>query len=169
MAKNDGVGVAAPTVVVLLGPKGAGKSHLGRLLDRRLGIAFLDVEAIFRAMADPADVATGYATVAQGVDVLLQRQPAVSLELTGAAPPTADLLNTLSRRHTVRLIAVRASLGLCFERIAARDASLHLPADEALIEKVHTLSTALDLDFDLVLENTGISDDELVARVRAVL
>lgn len=40
-------GNARPMIFVLVGPKGSGKSHIGDLISRKLGIPFLRVEPIF--------------------------------------------------------------------------------------------------------------------------
>ena len=37
--------------IVLVGPMGAGKSHLGRLLAARMGLAFFDLDAAIEAAA----------------------------------------------------------------------------------------------------------------------
>lgn len=38
---------ASRTVLVLIGPKGSGKTYIGSLVDRELGVRFLRVEPVF--------------------------------------------------------------------------------------------------------------------------
>ena len=157
-----------PTIFALIGPKGAGKSTLGRQLEHQLGIEFLDVEAIFRSLDDPTAVAEGYARVADAAGERIDHGLSVSLELTGAAPQTHDLLDTLATQAPVRLVALEAPLAICLERVRNRDASTHLPIAEGIVEKVHALSTALDLPWDLELDTTH-PVDTLVAQVAELL
>ena len=157
------------TVVVWVGAKGVGKSYLGRLAAERLGVGFVDVEAIFRAMPDPSSVRAGYRRVLDEVLRRLPRDRAVSLELTGAAPESADLLAQLADVSTLRLVRVRAPLDLCLQRIAARCATTHLPATEELIRRVHERSEELELPFDLVVESGVESDAQVAARLAPLL
>jgi len=158
------------TVFALIGPKGAGKSFLGRLAERQLGIAFADVEALALSMRSEERSAPYaiYSRVAQRVGKLAALGRDVSIDLTGASPDTARLLAQLEKTFTLRLVKVTAPLEECLRRIAARDPTRHLPADEAMIRKVHDLFTALTLDFDLVIENVGLSDGELIALWRTL-
>ena len=43
----------------------------------------------------------------------------------------------------------------CLRRVAGRDPGRHLPADDDLVRRVHTLVEQLDLDFDLELDGTA--------------
>ena len=147
----------------MIGPKGSGKTYLGRLLQARLAVGFVDVEAVFRGLPDPTRVSEGYDRVAGLVAERLQSEPAVSLELTGAAPETAGLLDGLGRIGTLRRVRVTAPLELCLARIAHRDADVHLPASEEVIRKVHAISDGLELAFDLTIES-GRDDEETVLR-----
>lgn len=157
------------TVLALIGPKGAGKTHLGRMLERELDVDFIDVEAVFRALPGPRDVAEGYSRVEALVSERLATRPTVSLELTGAAPEAEDLLRRLAEAATLRLVRVQAPLEVCLRRIAQRDASRQLPASEALIRQVHHISEALRLPWDLAVRTDQDSDAAVLDQVQALL
>jgi cytidylate kinase len=72
---NDGV---APLVIAIDGPAGAGKSTVGRALAERLGLAYLDTGAMYRAMTFaalrrgvPEGDLTEVAAMAPDVDIVL--------------------------------------------------------------------------------------------------
>jgi shikimate kinase len=43
------------TVVMLIGPKGSGKTHIGTVLEKRKGIKFLRVEPIWLRLSEGED------------------------------------------------------------------------------------------------------------------
>ena len=142
------------SVIVLVGPKGAGKSTVGRLLEESEGVLFVDVEGIFRNLADPSNVIAGYEQVGREVSKRLESARAVSIELTGAARETPELLRHLRRRHAVRMVRLTAPLAVCLRRIRQRDASRHLPSSEELVRKVHAISEALPWEFDITVDTS---------------
>lgn len=155
-------------VLVLVGPKGCGKSTLGRWLAADLGGHFLDVELIAREVlaTTGGKIDDGYsracfAAIASAID--RADGPLLILETTGAAPETEAFLDDLRRRHQVRLVRVRASKSVCSERIATRDASRQVDVPPELIEKMHALTEALSWQWDGEIDN-----DRGAARADAV-
>ncbi|MHC4956018.1 MAG: AAA family ATPase [Planctomycetota bacterium] len=157
------------TILALIGPKGAGKTYLGRLLEERLGVVFVDVEAVFRALPDPGRVGEGYDEVARQIAEHLHDAQAVSLELTGAAPEAKALLDHLETLAVLRKVRVLAPLDLCLERIAGRDAGVHLPTSEDVVERVHAISSALELDFDLTINAKDWNEAAVLRDIAAIL
>ena len=81
-----------------MGPKGAGKSHIGGLARDHLGIPFVDVEALFLALPEAQRASYApYSSIEDAVAESLERVDSVSLEITGASPHTAMLLAKLAR------------------------------------------------------------------------
>ena len=158
-----------PTVVILVGPKGAGKSTIGRQLSRASGVVFVDVEAIFRQLADPADVAAGYRQVAQEVEARLRQGAIATLEITGAAPQSEALIERLRERSHVLLVRLLAPVDLCWSRVTSRDASRHLPASEELVRRVHAVSEALSWKFDLTIDTAQNDVTRSVSSIRELL
>ncbi len=115
------------------------------------------------------DRSAGYARVEEEVARRLLTTQRVSIELTGASAHTGRLLERLQQRYAVRLVHVLAPLQTCLERVNARDASSHLPASETMIRQVHAISTSLDLDYDLSLDNAGATDADLLDAFRTIL
>jgi cytidylate kinase len=100
-------------IVTIDGPAGAGKSSAARLLAQRLGFAYLDTGAMYRAVTlaaleancDPADEAA--------VERLL---PGLQLEL----PPGRVLLNDVDVSTRIRTVEVTARSGAVASNLAVR-------------------------------------------------
>jgi shikimate kinase len=148
------------TVIVLVGPKGAGKTTLGRMIETSLGARFVEVEAIARRVLlesggriDERYARLTFDAVAAELDALAPSSPLLVIETTGASTGTSDLLAALRARHTVRLVRIDARADVCDVRIAARDASRHVAVPPGLVRDMYLRSTSLTLPWDLVLDN----------------
>jgi predicted kinase len=150
------------TVYVLIGPKGAGKSTLGRLLEERRGVRFLDVEAIFLALPE-AERRTDL-----GYRRLEERVAAIggdcSLELTGASPFTEGLLDRLRAGYRTRVVRVAAPLDECQRRVRSRAGS-HLPASDELVERVYGLSDAWEITDAVLVDGTRAFTEAVLDRI----
>lgn len=77
-------------VFVLIGPKGSGKTHVGRLLEKECGIRFLSVEKLGleniqkSKLKDLDLLKEGFLLEEQEIDRILGSEMAVSFENTGA-------------------------------------------------------------------------------------
>jgi len=88
--------VSSPLVIAIDGPSGSGKSSVSREVARRLGLAYLDTGAMYRAVcwavldagidaaADPAAVTT----LTRGLDLQLSTDPAVAGVRVGGSDVT---------------------------------------------------------------------------------
>jgi hypothetical protein len=156
-------------LVLPVGPKGSGKRHIGRTLERRLGVLFFHVEPPGLADHDECRAAgcqpvitDGIARVHPRLAEALRAHRHVCVETTGAAPEIlADLL-ALAPAETL-VVRVRAPLAQCLERIAARDPTQQIPMDEETIRKVDALSGAAAVTPALELDNVALTESEIVA------
>ena len=162
--------------VILVGPKGSGKSHIGRVLERRLGVHFLKVEPLWmahaarcRAAGREPDIAGGIAAVHPEVTRAIGRHRHVCVETTGASPEILDGLRSLAPPADTLVVRVRAPLALCLERIATRDPSHQIPMDLESIRNVHRLSLAAEVEAALVLDNVALSDREIASAFDSAL
>ena len=156
-------------LILLIGPKGGGKSHIGRLLEARSGVHFFHVEPHWMAYHEECarlgrerSIAEGIRRVRPAITEALQRHRHVCIETTGASREILDDLLSFGADHPLLLARIHAPLPVCLERIAARDQTHQIPMDEAGIRKVYELGAVLDLSFDLTLENTSLSDAQIV-------
>ena len=162
--------------VLLVGPKGSGKSHIGRLLERHLSVLFFHVEPLWmayykecQASGRPPVISEGIAQVHPLISDVLRTHEHVCVETTGAsAEILADLLSLKHPSETL-VARISAPLDLCLERIASRDQTKQIPMDAESVGKVYALSESLQLNADVTLENVDLSEAAIVSVFKKVL
>lgn len=162
-------------LILLVGPKGSGKTHMGRLLAERLGVHFFPVEPRWMAYHAACRIAGREPVVADGmrlvhpwIDVALERHRHVCVETTGASPEILKDLLRIGGRAGCIVVRLTAPLDRCLERIAARDPRHQITVERARVEEIHRISVALDLAADAVVENAGLDDDALLRALLVV-
>src|SRR6185369_15828667 len=83
-------------------------------------------------------------------------------ETTGASKYFASLASEFRTQYNVRLVRVLAPKDICAERIRARNQEQQIPVSEDTIEKMFSLSTALDLPWALELNNHPYLDGSAI-------
>lgn len=163
-------------IVVLIGPKGAGKTTLGRMLERPPDVRFLEVEAIAQrvlaAMGNVIDeryARRAFEAIAAQVELMAAAPGVIILETTGASEETPRFLDTLRQRHELRLVRVNARAETCATRIAERDPSRQVQVSPELVRLMHERTEALKLTWDLELINDPPLSREHVERAFAPL
>ncbi len=163
-------------VLVLVGPKGAGKTTIGHILAADLGLHFLRVEPLFlegRARlgsSHPQLEAVGFQAVLNAVRDALGRDEVVCFETTGASACVASLLEALQSEARVLLVRVLAAPEQCLTRIHSRDASIHIPVSDDQIERINAIAHTVAFPWTAELDNRGPLDRaSIVAAVRSLL
>lgn len=157
-------------VIVLVGPKGAGKTSIGEFLSGELGIRFLSVEPLFleaRARlgaSHPDPDRLGFEAVLASLAALLRECDVACLESTGASPHFPWLLAEMGKLARVALVRVLADPAQCIARIRGRDALAHIPASEEDIARINALACRKTLPWDAVIDNRGRFDGALIRR-----
>lgn len=163
-------------VIVLVGPKGAGKSTIGQLLATELGVHFLRVEPLFLELrarlgaGHPELERLGFQSVLERVREALSSHDTVCIESTGASTHVPGLLAALAELARVLLVRVRATPEQCLVRIAGRDASIHIPVSDDQVERINAIAVRVSLPWAAELDNRGRLDRAaVIATVRALL
>ena len=163
------------SVVIFVGPKGSGKTHIGSLLEKELGLKFLSVEKLGIANTKKSKL-TGYERVKESfreeeaeIDRILAQRDAMSLEATGASEYFLVVLGRLRSKYNVRLIRIVSPLETCYGRIKQRDAAAHLPVSEAMIKEINVKAARVDLEWDLTIDNSNqLSAAQIMAAFQKV-
>ena len=153
------------TLLVLVGPKGSGKTHVGTVIEARLGVRFIRVEPIFRALNNQPEA---FADVERQIGQALAEVRVVAIESTGIA---TEYMRALQERYQpVRMIRVHASAETCFRRFRARDASAHVPVSEGRFREINECAAQASFNWDCVLDNdAGLTEEEIADAVACVL
>lgn len=167
-----------PDLLLLVGPKGSGKSFIGELLERELGIPYVRPEAVvlrLRAAGRTPTVAESLAAIVASAEELARAASAraasaLTLDTTGASDELGAYLEALARVGRIRPIQVLARPEVCLARIRARDQAAHIPVEEEQIARINARSLALQLPYELSLDNDPFAPPTaVVAAVRALL
>jgi dephospho-CoA kinase len=155
------------TVVVLYGPKAAGKSQVAEILRARHRVAHVDADALvleLLARGVRPDPQLGWLLqVEDAVEGALQAGGAVSVEATGAWDSDWRLAQDLEDRgHAVLRVWVSAPLEVTLRRLAERTAR-KAPVTQAEARAIWTTATdrATRRAFDLALNTGDIAEEEL--------
>lgn len=158
-------------LLLLVGPKGAGKTHLGGLLERYLDVHFLRIEPLFlelmRAEPDLVGVPLerkGFQRVVDRLDELALFHRHLCIESTGAAHTFPEFLAALQRSYRVLLIQVKAPLEVCAQRVMMRDGAAHIPVSGNRLHEINTVASQVDLPWDRVIDNTACQEETLLVQ-----
>ena len=171
-------------ILVLVGPKGSGKTFIGRSIEeehqkqqQKKRATFLEIEMIAKEfLANIGGTAASWkeeafrASFFEQVQIRIEELAKTALkedddviifETTGAAPETKKFLDNLNERFggrgsSMHLIRIRSSPSTCAKRIQTRDSSRQVDVPLEMIQQMHTITDTLDWNWDLEL----INDDE---------
>ena len=163
--------------IVLVGPMGAGKSHLGRLLAARMGLAFVDLDAAIEAAAGQSINAL-FAT--EGEAGFREREARALADVLGGSPAViatgggavlAEANRTAMREHG-RVVYLSVDPATQLARVSgsttrpllqATDPAARLAALQAIREPLYR--EVADLVFDTTPLSPEAASDALAARL----
>ena len=161
-------------VYLLIGPKGAGKSYIGRLMKKELGIAFLSVEEFFiRNLSNPKEFNEKenikvWQEIEDAIDKKLKKVDKISLESVGLFDSFQNFFKRIDAKYKVNLIKIETPLELCYQRIAGRDIEKHVKFSRENTQKINELSIQGKYKFNLVIPNSKISNTEIIKRIKKI-
>lgn len=157
------------TVILLIGPKGSGKTHIGSLCERLAGVRFLRVEPIWLAHKG-APFSIVVSEIASRVKQMSETTDIVVLESLGLGEPFTLLLAALKEAHCVKLMKVTAPLEVCVTRVRTRDQSLHIPVSDENLQAYNSMAARVELDWDLTLANhPPLSPEAILAGIKLLV
>ena len=156
-------------LILLIGPKGSGKSHIGRLLESACEVHFFHVEPHWMKYHEECATAGSTVSITEGIERVhpaiadaLEAYQHVCVETTGASSEILEDLLSFGESVPILLAKIEVPLSLCLERIAIRDPKSQIPMEQAEIRRVYELGQTVVLPFDLTLENVDLSEAEIL-------
>jgi shikimate kinase len=156
-------------LIALLGPPGAGKTHLGRRMGALLGFAFgeTEKELLERYGSTEAFVRHKDAALAELEREIRARLASSSVPVVIEATGLSDgpMLGRLAHDFPMLWIKVHAPRELCVARVRSRERGRNLSNDPDQTGSFHDFwlrEVAPRYAFDLELVNDGRSDAELL-------
>jgi len=120
------------TLHLLIGPKGAGKTYVGKVVEKNLGIRFLRVEPIWLSLKAGED---GWAKVESGIDRLFYQEDDLIIESLGAGENFGKMRDSLAGKYRIRYIKVSTDLKECLKRVGSRDDADHIVVSDDKVEE----------------------------------
>ena len=158
--------------VILVGPKGSGKTHVGRTLEQSLGIHFFHVEPLWMAFyADcdaqgrPRNTQDGIERVHPQIAHALQAHEHVCVETTGASSEILDGLLSLWPANRTLVVRLWAPLDTCLMRIEGRDQTEQIQMSADRIQTVYEKSVMASIPSHVTLDTSVLSEEEIVSRI----
>ncbi|MDD1656872.1 MAG: shikimate dehydrogenase [Methanomicrobiales archaeon] len=161
--------------IILIGFRGTGKSHIGRLLAKGLAVPFLDLDREIEARAGrpipeifAAEGEEGFRRREREVIATLPQGPLVVAAGGGAV---LDQENVRHLRKSSRTVLLRASEAAILERIRGsnRPALTTLPLEEEVPALLAARRTAYLAAADVCLDTTAVSPGDVSRRIREIL
>ncbi|MFN0063191.1 MAG: AAA family ATPase [Myxococcaceae bacterium] len=151
------------SILVLVGPKGAGKTTIGAFLERRYGVRFLRVEPIWiehaKGTRDEYWEHRGYERVVAAVQRELESHKIVVIETTGAAASTSAFLDALRALARVTLVRISCPESECLDRVRRRNANDHIPVSDDCVAEINAVACKVLLPFVATVQNTAPWDE----------
>jgi len=155
-------------VIILVGPKGAGKSTIGDLLEKNLRIHFVRVEPLFIKVREsfgashPDYERLGYELVLSHLCKELSTHNLMCFESTGASEYFMWLLVELRKLAHVLPVQILVERTQCLDRITQRDASIHINVSDDQIDRINDLAYQVDLPWAARIDNRGPFDASII-------
>ncbi len=149
---------------MLIGPKGSGKTYIGTLIEKEIGISFLRVENIWLALTPDED---GWHKVEQAIDRAFKESDLLMVENLGAGEGFHQFHDSLAERYHIRRIRVFADLDICLDRVMKRDKKNHIPVSDSKVKEYNEIAAQVTLKWAMEINNNGpASDAEIIGAFR---
>jgi len=141
---------------MLIGPKGAGKTHIGALVDQHTGITFLRVEPIWLSL-QPGE--NGWKKVELNIDKMFETHEKVMVESLGAGEGFTAFHASLAKKYHIQMIRVFADPDVCLSRVRNRTSIDHIPVSDDKVIEYNQIAAGVTYDWALEIDNNGPAPD----------
>jgi len=163
------------TIYLLVGPKGSGKSYIGKLMEQLYHINFIRVEDKVRSIRhgrsidDESYLREAFEVIEQNIREALAAHDRIVFESTGLTEYFDKMLVNLSTDNVIVTIRVDASDDVCLKRIQTRDQQIHINVsdDEVILINKRVREKAISTSFTIFNEN--LTREELREKLDAII
>jgi hypothetical protein len=153
-------------IYMLIGPKGAGKTHIGTLINEQTEIAFLRVEPIWLGLQPSEDA---WKKVEAAIDVLFRTHYKVMIESLGIGEGFHRFHAALAEKYTIKMIHVYADLKTCLSRVKNRSKADQIAISDEKVAEYNQVAAAVRYDWDLEIDNNCPSPDaDILVAIQAI-
>jgi len=164
------------TIYFLIGPKGSGKTYIGKLLEKKYGIKYPNFEALLLNHIEEFGIPEGglkrdaFDFEEAIIHSILENGNSVIFEATGSSIYFPSVLENLGSTYTLKLIRLLCPLDICFERVKNRNpVGHHLVTDEKITE-INIKASKVSLCWDLEIDNSDpAADQDIVSKFASII
>lgn len=151
---------------MLIGPKGAGKTHIGTVVQQHTDIAFLRVELIWLGLQPGED---GWKKVEAAVNTMFRTHDKVMIESLGAGEGFRGFYAALVGKYTIKMIRVYADWDTCLSRVKNRSNVDQIAVSIDKVAEYNQIATSMQYDWDLEINNNiPLSDADILAAIQSI-
>ena len=157
---------------ILIGLKGSGKTYIGKLIENEFNIPFVRVENIFknikrdRHFSDENYIKEGFTQLEKEIRTRFQEADALIMKSTGLTDEFKQMLESLRKDFTVKLIKIATDPELCLKRVRERDCKEHINVSDSDAEKINELAMRVEFEYDLIIDNNSKTEEEIIKELR---
>lgn len=155
-----------PVLYMLIGPKGAGKTSIGMLVDRHTDIKFIRVESVWLSLAPDEN---GWRKVEETIDRAFEAHDKVMVESLGVGEDFRQFHASLAAKYSIRLIRVFADPDTCLTRVRSRNSADHIAISDDQIMEYNTIAAQATYAWDLEIDNNAPGlPDGIIKVIRSI-
>lgn len=153
------------TVIILVGPKGSGKTTIGKSVSESLSIKFLDVEKllmeyILKNSCESSDLPKhGFDIEKEEIVRCMELNDVVIVEATGSSEYFEEYYLSLCNLFRVILIKIECTYEECIKRIDSRTPGSNFFVEEIKIKEIYLKSIKANFNWEYIIDTTGNYDE----------
>lgn len=159
-----------------MGPKGSGKSHIGRELENLFRIKYVRIEAIWQKLKEKRTDFLTPEYIQEGRKLTLAliednlKSGHVCIEASGVGEDWDQYVSDLRKISDIFFVKIICSLKECRHRATVRDQSLQVQISDEIFEDINNKAQSVELNWSAVINNEPfITIDNLNSIMRPIL
>ncbi len=166
----------ANKLVILVGPKGSGKSHIGKEIETLFQIRFVRIESVWQALKERRADFLSSDYIREGRQLTLDlirdhlKKSHVCIEASGVSDDWDEYVLNLKSLAEIIFVKVVCGLEECKRRALNRDQSLQVQISDGLFDDINGKAAGIALNWAAIINNEPfIGKGELNSVMRPVL